>query len=354
MSTLSRKRILVVLACLLAGVFALSFLLPVSESGPTINQRLRLPKILSSAVTYNEHSILYSAGSNLATYDIITGKISPLGPVDTVRELENIDNLAISEDKKYAIFHLDHTLPTGLLSGQLLQLKLPVEQDYWWKYDFNSQKFAPLPGRPLLAKIYGNTIYTLGIAGAQETINTYNTSDLKPVKTISVPAVSDFYITKGGIVLQKTNHDVLLTSDGVVSTVLLKAATVVGVASDQNHLFVLNTESNTRTLSLVSVDDASKKIIEKRVVDKPVVMNGIVLYSSGRNQDFTDRKLHTFNTTTQKKQTWQLSDDAVAQKNNPATPITLIGDSAAIVTDNTNYYLIGGGLAKLPQSLAAN
>lgn len=318
-------------------------IIAIRDLGGNIKQKASVPQSFASAVGTGNNTAVISNGQALAEYNYTTGQVQPLS--ENVG-LDAIDTVSVSSSDKYVVFHDQNVAQDGSLAAQLRSRQLNPALDYWWVFDVQNKIYEPLPQGILLAKVGTNQVYALTYDNTfGESIATYSTSDLQKISAISIPASSDFFVTPNGFLLQTADNRVLLTKDGIVTRVLFKSTTLIGVTWDETTAVAVTTNSNTRNMVAINLKNYQTTTVAAGVVNLPVWLgSGTALYATNQS------KLYSYDTSTKKITQWKLGGNAASLSISNLKLVALVGSSAAVINDGSpNYYLLGSNLAPTTQ-----
>ncbi|HEY4161115.1 MAG TPA: hypothetical protein VGM08_03575 [Candidatus Saccharimonadales bacterium] len=336
---MSRKPLLIIaLIWLLLIAVPLGLTISHSLQGFHINQEYPAPSSFAAVIPFGQSSVVFSDGQELETYDYTTGQTAS---ISQAVGLAVIDTVSTSSGR-YITFHDSQVLQTGSLAGQLHAQGLGTTSGSWWLFDAQNRTFQPLPQAVLMAKLYNNQLYTLDYGNGGESISAYQLPGLEKISTLAIQGSSNFWPTTHGFLLQTANNQVVFTNNGSVNHVLSSSGAVVGVTADGQSAVVVSTQNNTRSLVTMNLQTNQTATITDNVANLPVLLDtGSVLYANTKGAIFS------YSLGTRKFTQWKLGG-ALGKSAQNLKLVSLVSPSAAIVSNGSNYYLVGKGLAQTP------
>lgn len=321
----------------------------------SLSQKIALPDRLGAAIAYADDSFVFFNGRGFVAYNYRTGNTSSLSPDSTATSLTSIDSLSMSSDAQYLLFHTEQVSAGGLLDKELQSHQYPSAGNYWWVYSISNQKFQPLPPGILMAKLHQDRVDALLVNGSGESITSFALNDARSLKTIHIPASTDFWaVGNTGLLLQSINNTVSRTQDGTVSQELFKDTVILGVMTDKQNAIGIVQQADKRRLATLDLADGQSKILADNVIGQPVWLDQTKLfYSIQKPGDGTaSQTLATYDTTTHTTTTWKFVDSIAlgATDKTLLRPVVLLGPGTAIINeqDGTNY--LYGNTMKSPKS----
>lgn len=317
----------------------------------TIAQRLRAPQDFAASAALEGHTFVTTNRRTLIKYDYTTGQYQPLSPDTGEGGLTGIDTLSISADKQYILFHSSLAQAGTLLASKITELGLEPSRDYWWIFSLQKQIFLPLPQGVLLAKFDGAHVYTLTYGSNGTVIGTIDPATATQTTSVGIAPSSNFFVAKNGFLVETSGGDVSFTKDGVVTQHLFKAMNIVGVTADKQWALATKTKGSSVSLWRINLQDNSVKNLANNLVGTPAWLNNTtLLYATNGDQASQNSTIHlyTYAVPADKTTVWKFAKSAVLQKGNNASPVTLLGNTTAILGDASgNNYLVGNNLHEL-------
>lgn len=317
------------------------------KSPVSITRANKVSSVVSAAAAYTSSSFVYINNKEIVQFDYTNGTTTILSPGEYQDGLANSDNVSVSPDRHYILFH-SSLASNGILQEVLTQEGLNTQSDYWWIFNTQNKTFQPIPQEGLVAKFDNDSVDVLGQNNGSEFITTYDAGTIKTTKTTHITNSSNFFVVKNGFLLQTASNDVLYTQDGVVNSVILKGAVVVGVSADRTKMLAVSGQNIVHTLVAVTLADNKSTTVAQNVIGQQALLDsGIVLYSTGSpasNINLVNFYSYDINSDTNKP--WNLPANLAAPANPPLTAALLLGNETAAISDSSgNYFLIGSKLA---------
>lgn len=342
-------RILKILGSLAAVMIIVVILLLFARPSMTINQEMAVPSFFSSAISYNNNSLLIANGRTFVVYNYTNGRTRLLGP-DNIYDysLDDIDSLSLSSNKQFIVFH-SQSVPTGSLLSQQVQAQGATSNSYfgnWFIYNTQNQQFQLLPTNVIQATAFGGSVDALSInTSGQELITTYKDNGLSQVSSINIPNVSSFFPVNGGFLLEKPNNQVMFTTNGIFAQNLYSSMVVGGISSDGNTAIGTMSSNGKNSLAVLDFKSSSYRIVASNISQQAVWSQTLnqALYLTSQSTS-TDGQLNSFNLNDNKTTVWQLN----RKINLNVTPITPLGNYAALVEQSkSSYFLLGNSLSNV-------
>jgi hypothetical protein len=325
----------ILIAFVVVIVIAGLLLLVIPSRGSSINQSYAVPNTFAASAAYGNDFLVFSNGRAFVDYNYVSGKTTLLSSDDAADGLSNIDSLSASPNRQFLLFEDASATPNGILYNQLSSAGLSPSADYWWVYNTATKHFQPLPLGIELARFAGNNITALTTTSNGSTITTYDPATVKSTTAINVVSCINFLPVQGGYVLLTVKGRALFTTNGVVSTPLAStdpSLTLTGVSSTGNALAATATDGTSADLLTLDIQTQLEKTIATNVNRPPVQGGDEVLYTT-ETQDNTNAPsaFGTYDLLSHKTTAWSLSGAAKSTDSSPLAPISLIGDTVAVV-----------------------
>jgi hypothetical protein len=337
MSLGAKKTIAVVIVVLLLFIVLLSSLH--HQSGYSVSNVTSETANFGATAPYGANSIIYSDGNAFIEYNFFTNQSTPL-TANVGLSQGQLDNIQVSPNHTYILFHDQVATPNGVLYTQLQASGLNPTLGYWWLYNTNTRSFAPLPQGILLAKLKNSTnIFALSAGSTGEQMTEYSIPSLAKQTSFNIPGSMNFYPTQSGLLLQTPDNTILSTTNGVVNTQLDNNASIVGIDSDNQAVVISGGQSN-RSLSVFNLTTLSKNLIASDVVDQPQLLSTgqvayIVIDSKSGGSD-----LFTYDLKTNKQRQWNFNSVAANALGTNFSVNSLLSPTTAILFDGTHYFLV--------------
>ena len=346
----ANKRQLIILAgAAVLLIIAASLLARLSHNALTFTKQTVAPTVFTDAAAYGNDSLVFSNGRALATYNYQTGASSLLTADDILGSTDTVDQVEASADKRYVLFHVDHTTNDSQLSAILQADGSDSNGTYWWVYDTVGKTFHHLPDAPSI-KIDGSKLYTMDSdQDNRQVITTYSLPDGAQVAQNFMPEADDFFIGKGGFLLSVSadsghGQQIAQTADGTVSNTLFDNATLNNVAPNKRYGLGTLRNGKDRDLVLFDLQQKSSRVIGRDVVGNfDQLGDNSVLYNAGNSSSPT---LYLYSASTGKSRPIDFPHGFV--KNGvTVTPTLLLSSTAAIVQLPNAPYLAGTNIAPI-------
>lgn len=306
-----------------------------------ISQKISISNSGAGTAAYGNNSFVFSDGNNLQAYNYTTGTATALSGGNT--GLGTIDTVSVSSDSSYIVFDTQNLTASGNLANELGDSSQP---NSWWVFSVKSNHFQELDSNVVLAKVVGNTVYTLAPSNGNEVLTSYSASSLTKIKSVSISGAVNFLPTSGGYLLQSGKGQILYTTDGIVNKVVLNSGLLVGYNQTSSTALLVNSNSSDHSLVSVNLSTYKSKTIATQVYGQPAWLGpGYVLYSAG-SPTSTKPNIYEYNLSSNANKEWRL-DKSIDSFGLPGASInTLVGPSTAIVSNSSsNYYILGNNLA---------
>jgi hypothetical protein len=150
----------------------------------------------------------------------------------------------------------------------------------------------------------------------------------------------------GSFLLQSTDNEVFLTEDGVVNKRLFTDTELVAVTANKHSVIAMTIHGKSRNLIKINTANWSTTTIANGIAGRPVwLASGSILYMpQGAQSNF-----HLYSTERSQDTKWQLTPSVQSAGNTSLAPVTLLGNTAAIVNDTADhYFLLGNDLHAYP------
>jgi hypothetical protein len=319
------------------GLLALILVHP-QQKTYSISANNFLPNLFTTAVKYDDSSLVFFNEKSFEVYNFSTGAHRSLGPSNTNLGLNTIDTVQLSGDKRYILFHAEVVAANSALASILAQNKLPASSDYWWVYDTATQNFRPLPQQALLAKFDGTGVETLRSTGAGlEVVSTYGLADLQQTSQINILASSNFFKLGDGFLLQTADNKVVFTKDGVVNNTWFSKTIVAAVSSDGRTAVGVTTVGDDRQLVILDLTNQTSTVVAHNVINQPAWLEGgKVLYATASTKPSS---LHSYDIATKQDYTWKLKNGSA-----DLSPVLYLSQKVAIVQSQSSLFLIADHL----------
>jgi hypothetical protein len=298
----------------------------------------KLPANFAVSTEYGSDGLLFSNGRSFVNYDYKTGKSTLLSADAYNQPLEGIDQIMLSQNKQYIVFHLPLVAPSSTLETQLTDQGLSTDNDYWWVYDIASQTYKNFPAGVTNVQVSGNE--AVGQTGSdQSTITTFSLPDLNQTSSVHTSASSNFFKTKDGYLLTSDEgNDVYFTRDGVVSDKIFSSADIIGMTSDKAS--AIGTSSQNGSTYLVRYDISTKQQV---VLDTDV--NSQVGYIGGNKilyRKADPKKFYVYDLTTKKTDAFKID---VKDAPDSLVPEALLDNGSFLLSDKNNSMYVAGNTA---------
>jgi hypothetical protein len=330
--------------CILIAVILVIFISVTSHIQPSYT--ITMPyspttTAFSATAPYGSQSVVYSNGSALATYNYVTHRTTLLS-TGVGLSASTVDSMSVSSNDKFILFHDELVTVNGALYQQLQNQELSPQADYWWIYNVVKHSFNVLPQTTLLARMNHNTIEALTDSGGEESLTSYNPQTLAIGNPVSIPSINGFFPLGSGYLLQTSDNQILLTTNGIVSTSVAKNATLVGATVNGQEVVAVMGFGNSRELVVIDMQTQKQQVVATNIVGQPAwSTSGNVLYTVNDNSNPEATTLYSYNLTSHKTWLWKFSGSAASFNTSHISTASFYGDDTAIISTNSNtYYLM--------------
>lgn len=331
-----QSRVLIVLVLIVVALAAAMYWVLTRPQTIAISESSVVPASFANAAVYDNQSLVFSNGRAIVHYDYTSGTTQPFVTDTVFNGFASIDNLSISTDKQYLLFHSNTEVVGSLLTTALRQQNLDTMSDYWWVYDIKASVFHPLVIPNLLkAKWSGNQVLALSGSSSQESLTVFDTEGTK-ISSTSIPLSSDFFGLSNGYLLQTTNG-ILNTQNGSVSKVMFNSGEVFAVTDDKNYAFATSGQGANRNLLLLNLQKNSQKVLASHILNQPFLVDGVVFYQINKDSSAAGA-FSTYNFTSHKTTKWNLPSNF----NSTLSPVQALNATTGLMVDTKNNYIVVG------------
>ena len=344
---MNKKRLVILAIILLLIILIIYYLFFNNKPQQIVLKNYSIPSYMSSAIPFSNNTIVFSNGRSFVLYNYLKGTTSLLSP-DNLQfgGLSNLDSLDLSANKKFILFHSNSPNNNGVLGVQLK--KDGISNSFfgnWWVYNISSQTFSPLSTNVIIAKMSGNTVYTLSNNNGVESISSYNPQNLNQISSVNVSYVSNFFPVRGGYLLQTPNNKVLFTNNGIVTQQLYSSTILDGVSANGQEAIGVFAQNGSQQLELLNIHTSVMNLIANNIIgqaDWSSKLNEGFYYTNSTNSSGKNLTLNSYNLSLNK--TIPLS----LRENMGSTILKPLGNNRAIISQSQgNDFIIGKSLKSI-------
>jgi hypothetical protein len=198
-----------------------------------------------------------------------------------------------------------------------------------------------------LAKFGGDKIYAFTRSNDGLKLATFNAETQAAESSISIPAASDFFAANGGFVLQTADSQVLYTTDGVTSRIVLFGSTVIGLTPDKQQIVAVRTPpvaNASKELVVYSLHNKKTKKIAGDIINSPVMNSqGLVLYTAeAASTARGTMAIAVYDAQAGKHYNWELKKPADSLNSSTLRVGSILGTTSGVLLNESGAYVVSG------------
>lgn len=336
----NKRNLLVIGVVVLVLLVAATMLFKITPPQNPLKQSYALSNILDTAIPYKDNSLLFSNGRSFVQYSYRTGKTNLVSPDDITRPLGGVDQISLSDDGTYILFHLSIVNAGTLLDQQLQKDGLDDNAPYWWTYNIATKEYHHFPGDIATVRLVGDKAYGLTIStNNTQSINTYNLSDLTQTASVQIPISNNFLVSDSGFILSNASGNTLLTQDGINSIVLMTSGSIQTMTTDRKTFFY----TTGGTIGTYNIASRKSTIVATGANSSyGWGSDNTVLYQTVTGANDHKHIFHIYNATTNTTQTYTLTSKDLPSMLNPQ--VNLGNGDLLVSNGSTTNYIVGNDL----------
>lgn len=332
---------------LLIAIILLSLFL--SRSGTVVWETIAtLPGTFKTSAYYGPDTLVFSNGRQFVTYNYKTGHSKTLSSDSLDANLDNIDSLRASPNRKYLAFHSQLAASGSKLEAVLRSQGLDPTQSYWWLYDVSTGAFHNFPGDVASIRLTDHFAYALyGEESSRGNITPYDISTFRPSTPVNITPSQDFYAFNNGFLLMgagELNVPVMYTTDGIVNKSISNRVLSIANLDPSTGKGLLTRDINNDTrLVLFDIDGGSAREIAHDVDAAAGSIDNDALLAIKAPSDSKPSRLSLYNHLYNKLFSLSFKDSGFS--GDGMFPLALLNDHVGLLDDTGgSIYLAGNDI----------